>query len=209
MTEIEQTSYYATDWLGKRAGLTPDRIGLVEGPGGPEVTYGRWNERVNRTANYLRALGVERGDRVAVYASNCPEYLDLFWAAGKLGAVLQNLNWRLTVRELEGIVAAGEPTLLAYGPEWRSQVDELRPTLTTVREVVALDDPGPGDRAFAERESHSEALDDPPDLTLDDPWGIYYTGGTTGLPKGAVLTHGNITWNSVNTIVSWGLHAGH
>ncbi len=209
MTEITQTSDYATDWLAKRAGLTPDRVGLVEGPGGAEVTYARWNARVNRTANYLRALGIDRGDRVAVYASNCPEYLDLFWAAGKIGAVLQNLNWRLTVRELEGIVAGGEPELLIYGHEWRSQVDELRPSLGTVRELVALAEPRAGDRAFAERDRQSEALADLPQLTLDDPWGIYYTGGTTGLPKGAVLTHGNITWNSVNTIVSWGLHAGH
>ncbi len=49
-------------------------------------------------------------------------------------------------------------------------------------------------------------LEDRPELTLDDPWGIYYTGGTTGLPKGAVLTHGNVTWNSINTTASWGVN---
>lgn len=209
MNGIPQTSHHATDWLAKRAGLTPDRVGLVEGLGGPEVTYARWNARVNQTANYLRRLGIERGDRVAIYASNCPEYLDLFWAAGKIGAVLQNLNWRLTVRELEGIVAEGEPELLIYGPDWRVQVDELRSSLETVREVVAIDDPGKGELDLAERKRESRELDRLPELTLDDPWGIYYTGGTTGLPKGAVLTHGNITWNSVNTIVSWGLQADH
>jgi fatty-acyl-CoA synthase len=55
----------------------------------------------------------------------------------------------------------------------------------------------------------SGTLDDTPELTLDDPWGIYYTGGTTGLPKGAVITHGNITWNSINTITSWGINDRH
>ena len=55
----------------------------------------------------------------------------------------------------------------------------------------------------------SAELRDIPELSLDDPWGIYYTGGTTGLPKGAVLTHGNVTWNSVNTIASWGINGQH
>ncbi len=101
----EQTSLYVTDFLEKRSQLTPDRVALVEGLGGPEITFREWNERVNRTANYLRSMGVGKGDRVSVYASNCPEYLDLFWAAGKIGFVLHNLNWRLTVHELTQIVA--------------------------------------------------------------------------------------------------------
>ncbi len=61
-----QTSHYTTDWLGKRAGLTPDRIGLIEGLGGAEITYSAWNARVNRTSNYLRSLGVGKGDLVSV-----------------------------------------------------------------------------------------------------------------------------------------------
>ena len=206
---IPQTSSYVTDWLAKRAGLTPDRIGLVEGLGGPEISFAEWNERASRTANYLRSLGVERGDRVAVYASNCPEYLDLFWAAGKIGAILQNLNWRLTVRELEGIVADGEPVVLVYSPDWRRQVAELKPSFTTIREIVAIAEPSAGDRSLAERDAESAQIGDLPALEFDDPWGIYYTGGTTGLPKGAILTHGNITWNSVNTITSWGIHGEH
>jgi fatty-acyl-CoA synthase len=206
---IAQRSHYVTDWLEKRAQLTPDRVGLIEGLGGPEITYAAWNGRVNRTANYLRSLGVERGDRVSVYASNCPEYMDLFWAAGKIGAILHNLNWRLTVHELRQIVAAAEPVALFYSPDWRAQVDELRSSFDTLREVVAFGEPGPGDRSFGERDGQSDLLTDPARLTFDDPWGIYYTGGTTGLPKGAIITHGNITWNSVNTIVSWGIHGGH
>lgn len=204
-----QTSYFVTDWLDKRAKLTPDRVGLVEGLGGPEVTYRQWNDRANRTANYLRTLGVERGDRISVYASNCPAFVDLFWAAGKVGAILHNLNWRLTVTELRAIVADAEPVAMFYGDDWRAEVDELRPSLTTVRHLVALDTPTDGDRHISERNSESAVLTDRPDLDLDDPWGIYYTGGTTGVPKGAILTHGNVTWNSVNTVSSWGLHAGH
>lgn len=203
-----QTSRYTTDWLDKRSKLTPDRVALVEGLDGPEVTFVEWNARVNRTANYLRSLGLGKGDRLSVYASNRPEYLDLFWAAGKTGIILHNLNWRLTVHELRQIIADAEPAALVYGSDWAAQVDELRPSLDTVRHVVALDEAGVGDRSFGERNGLPDVFD-PPELDLDDIWGIYYTGGTTGLPKGAILTHGNVTWNSVNTITSWGIHAGH
>jgi fatty-acyl-CoA synthase len=205
----EQTSLYATDFLEKRSQLTPDRVALVEGLGGPEITFREWNERVNRTAHYLRSMGVEKGDRVSIYASNCPQYVDLFWAAGKIGFVLHNLNWRLTVHELTRIVADAEPVALFYSDDWREQVEELRPSLTTVRNVVAFSEPLAGDRSFEERDDFPIELDGRPDLDMDDIWGIYYTGGTTGLPKGAILTHGNLTWNSVNTITSWGLTADH
>jgi fatty-acyl-CoA synthase len=202
-----QTSTYVTDWLQKRANLTPDRVALIEGLGGPEITFAEWNARVNRTANYLRSLGIEKGDRVSVYASNCPEYLDLFWAAGKIGFILHNLNWRLTVHELRQIVADAEPKVLIYSSDWAEPVGQLRPDLATVQHVVALTEPQEGDTDFGDRDRMSSTLDDRPDLDMDDIWGIYYTGGTTGLPKGAILTHGNLTWNSVNTITSWGITA--
>jgi len=200
---------YVPDWLDKRARLTPNALALVDYATGAETTYAEWNARANRTANFLLSLGVEKGDRVAVYASNCSEYLDLFFAAPKIGAVLQNLNWRLTVHELTGIVDAGEPKVLVFSEDWRAQAEELKATLRTVEHVVALANAAGGERDFAEREQHSAILGPAVELALEDPWGIYYTGGTTGLPKGAVLTYGNITWNSVNTMTSWGLNGHH
>ena len=206
---MKQPSHFTSDWLDKRAKLTPDRVALIDYASGEETTFAAWTARANQTANYLKSLGVGNGDRVAVYASNCQEYLDLFWAAPKIGAVLQNLNWRLTVHELKGIVAAGEPRVLVYSEDWRAQVDELKPACASVEHFIAMTNPGEGDGDFAEREKFSDRLEDVPELTLDDAWGIYYTGGTTGLPKGAVLTHGNMTWNSVNTLTSWGMHGQH
>jgi fatty-acyl-CoA synthase len=206
---VSPAGTYATDWLARRAQLTPERIAIIDRTNGTQTTYAQWNERANRTARLLQQLGVGKGDRVAVYSSNCAEYLDLFWAAPKIGAVLQNLNWRLTVHELQGIVASGGPKVFIYGPAWREQARRLKPSFTTVGQVVALGDPDPGELGLAERDAMTPDLEAPRALTLEDPWGIYYTGGTTGLPKGAVLTHGNITWNSVNTVTSWGLHAGH
>ncbi len=206
---MKQTSHFVTDWLDKRAKLTPGRTALIDYATGMEITYAEWNARANQTANYLKGLGVAKGDRVAVYSSNRTEYLDLFWAASKIGVILQNLNWRLTVHELKGIISAGEPKVLIYSEDWRSQVDELKPACTTVEHVVAMTNPGDGELDFADRESLCAQLAEKPELTLDDPWGIYYTGGTTGLPKGAVLTHGNVTWNSINTMASWGVNGQH
>lgn len=206
---MKQLSHFVADWLDKRARLTPDRVALIDYDTGAETTFAAWNERVNRTANYLRSLGVGKGDLVAVYAMNRVEYLDLFWAAPKIGAILQNLNWRLTVHELQGIVESGAPRVLVYSEDWRAQVEELKPSFTSVEHVVAMTNPGPGELDIAERDAMSPVLTDIPELAVDDPWGVYYTGGTTGLPKGAVVTHGNVTWNSVNTIASWGINGQH
>ena len=206
---MKQPSHYVTDWLDKRAKLTPDRVALIDYATGSETTFAEWNERANRTANYLRSLGIAKGDRVAVYAMNRPEYLDLFWAAPKIGAMLQNLNWRLTLHELTGIVESGEPKLLVFSDDRRAQAAQLAATCVSVEHRVAMGAACDGEIALSEREKLPDTLGERPDLGLDDPWGIYYTGGTTGLPKGAVLTHGNVTWNSVNTVTSWGIHAGH
>jgi len=206
---MSQPSHFTTDWLDKRAKLTPDRVGLIDAATGAETAFAEWNERANRTANYLSSLGVGKGDRVAVYASNRSEYVDLFWAAPKIGAILQNLNWRLTVHELRGIVEDGEPKVLIYSEDWRDEVEELKPSFTTIEHIVAMTNPGPGERDFSERDTMSSETPDRPELSQDDAWGIYYTGGTTGLPKGAVVTHRNVTWNSVNTITSWGITGDH
>jgi fatty-acyl-CoA synthase len=201
-----QKSFYVTDWLDRRAKLSPDRIALEEAATGREISYRDWNASANRTANYLRSLGVGRSDRVAVYASNSLDYLDVWMACGKIGAILQNLNWRLTVTELQALLIDAAPLVLIYSNEYGQQVNALRPHVPSVRHVVAFDTKAAeSDCAFRDRDQHPKLLEDRPELTLDDPWVICYTGGTTGLPKGAILTHGNMTWNSINTVVSWGL----
>jgi fatty-acyl-CoA synthase len=206
---VRQQSSFVTDWLAKRADLTPSRIGMWDTTDDSEITFLDWNTRVNRTANYLRSLGVGVGDRVSAYSVNCAEYVDLFFACGKIGAILHNLNWRLTVHELRGIVADADPVVLFYSSEWADEVDQLKSSMTTVRHIVAFGSPQAGERSITEREAESDELGALPDLDLDHPWGIYYTGGTTGLPKGATISHGNVTWASLNTIASWGINASH
>jgi len=197
---------YIGDWLARREMLTPDKVALIDTLHADRpITYREWNRAVNRTAHFLRErCGVQKGDRVAVLAMNCVEYLDVWFACGKLGAVLHNLNWRLTVRELAALLDNAESSVLIYGGEFTAQVNELR--AHAVNSYVALDEQAAeGDRHFWERDTCTDAP--PPEVELDwnDPWVICYTGGTTGTPKGAVLTHRSITANAANTVISWGL----
>jgi fatty-acyl-CoA synthase len=159
----------------------------------------------------LRSLGVGKGDRVAMLSMNCVEYLDLWFACGKLGAVLQTLNFRLTPGELGALLDDGEPVVLVYGPDFVDSLRSIRQAggASSVRRFIALDDArraGGDDIPFTLRAQHDSApLSPSADVLMSDPWVICYTGGTTGLPKGAVLTHGSVTWNALNTVTSWGL----
>lgn len=196
----------AVDWLAQRATLSPRRVALIDTLTERDITYAEWNAQANQAAHLLRALGVTKGDRVCVLSANCVEYLDVWFACNKLGAILQNLNWRLTVREMATLVRDAAPTLFLYGNDFVPQVAELRAVAPSVAHWVAFGVKADlADIAFADRATLSATNPPLPSLTLDDPWVICYTGGTTGVPRGVVLTHGNITWNAVNTCASWGL----
>lgn len=196
----------AIDWLEKRAGLSPGKLALIDTLSGRRLTYAQWNAQVNQSAHYLlEELGVEKGDRVAVLASNSVEYLDVWFACNKLGSILQNLNWRLAVRELEQLIRDADPKALLYSEEFRETVNALRGGVSVQRFVALEKRAAAEDGYFLERERYPVTRLEPPGIELDDPWVICYTGGTTGLPKGCILTHGNITWNAINTVASWGL----
>ncbi|MCI0399342.1 MAG: long-chain fatty acid--CoA ligase [Chloroflexi bacterium] len=200
------------DLVGRRAQLTPDKVALIDSLNGyRRITYAEWAESINRTANWLwHGLGVRPGDRVAVLAMNCVEYLDVWLACGRIGAILQNLNWRLAAGELHSLLADAEPAVLIYGPDFLDRVSFFRARpLPSLRHWVALGETAAsGDRPFQERDDFSPSSPPPLSLSWDDPWVICYTGGTTGLPKGALLTHRAMVFNAINTHTSWGLAAG-
>ncbi len=200
------------DWLARRASLAPERTALIDAiRGDRRISWREWNASANRTARLLQdVLGVRRGDRVAVLAMNCTEFLDLLFACGKLGAILQPLNWRLSSSELAALLADAEPVVLVHGPDFQAQVDSVRSLASSVRHVVPLED-SPARRSedipFSRRDSLSDAPLPSVDIEPEDPWVLCYTGGSTGTPKAAILTHRSITANAANTVISWGLTA--
>jgi fatty-acyl-CoA synthase len=200
---------YIGDWLGRREILSPDRVALLDAQRDfRPITYREWNRSANRTAHWLASLGVKQGDLVAILSMNCAEYLDVWFACGKLGAIMQTLNWRLAVPELSTLLRDVTPKVLLYGSDFAAEVTEIRAEVPGIDVYAAIDGnalASEHDRTLSERDACSDASPPPVELTWDTPWALCYTGGTTGLPKGAILTHGNIAWNSINTIVSWGI----
>jgi fatty-acyl-CoA synthase len=196
------------DWLGRREQLSPNKIALIDTLNSNRaISYREWNRNTNRMANFLReTTGIQKGDRVAVLSFNCIEYLEIWFALGKLGAVLQNLNWRLAPNEISRMVADAKPKALVYGAEHESSLEMIREQNPFLEHFIALGDPAAEtDTPISEQERFNDAPPPAVELEWDDPWVICYTGGTSGTPKGALLTYKSITANAVNTIISWGI----
>jgi fatty-acyl-CoA synthase len=209
---------HAADLLTNRARLTPERVALIEQATGQRYTYAELNARANRLANWMRALGVQKGDRVSILAHNGIAYMDLLYGLAKIGAIFAPLNWRLAARELIYIVNDCEPKVLLCGPEFVDTLAEIRPEVQ-VPYTLGLEgaqfqgaqfqgaqfqgaltyDQGLADASDAEPER--------PILGGDDTYAILYTSGTMGRPKGATIPHRQILWNCINTATSWGLTA--
>ena len=167
-------STVSTLFLG-RAQVHPTRACLVFD--GHTRSYGEVAERVRRLAALLQAQGLGEGDRIAVLSHNRPEYLELFLAAGWIGAVVACQNWRLADPELDHCLTLVEPALLIASPEEAQRLQHRSEALWVFGDDLnrALDAASP--------------LSQPARLDPEAPLLILYTSGTTGLPKGAVLSH--------------------
>ncbi|MEU9207039.1 long-chain fatty acid--CoA ligase [Streptomyces sp. NPDC048415] len=185
-------------WPARRARKTPHRTALIHGDS--SVSYAELYTRTTRLAQALRALGLRRGDRIAYLGPNHPAYLETLFAAGALGAVFVPLNPRLAGPEIAYQLGDSGARALVYAPTLAGLVAGL-PGSTDVRTFVEV-----GARY---EELIAGASDEPVDqpVTADDTCIIMYTSGTTGRPKGAMLTHGNLTWNAVNVLVDHDLIA--
>jgi long-chain acyl-CoA synthetase len=151
-------------------------------------SYAEFAHRVTEIAAGLRGLGIARGDVVGIVLPNGPEYLEAWWAVLWLGAVFNPVNPDLTTREAVQILADSGARTIICRADRAPGFEEARPELPALREVVAVAD-GAGDPLAALR--GAATVDVPADLARDDLMSLVYTSGTTGRPKGAMLTHRN------------------
>jgi fatty-acyl-CoA synthase len=196
--------------------LHPNRVALTA----PErtLTYRQLHERADRAAALLSGeLQLTKGDRLAIYVVNCLEWFEVVTAAARLGVVVVPLNVRLTVPELQYQVRDSGCTALVAGQEFWAGVPALVAG-TSIQRVLTIAAPStpdaapasiPGVSSLAYEQAMAAAPAVPPaDAAEDgDPLFIVYTSGTTGKPKGAILTHSNMLYNALNNCVGLGLTA--
>jgi fatty-acyl-CoA synthase len=182
------------DWIAHFGRRTPDRLAVVDLASGRRFSYAQFDARISRLAAHLRdIIGIKRGDRIAVLALNTSDTLEVQFASGRIGAIFLPLNTRLTVPELQYIVDDATPTLMIHDAELAETALPVA-KLCKVPSALVLGPDGCYERAIAA----SPPLDQAEIVTLDDLSTIMYTSGTTGQPKGAIITHGMTFWNCVN-----------
>ena len=188
---IAPANFGVGSWIERRARIAPDNAALIGGD--HSFTYAELAGRIRRLANGLHRLGVTHGDRVAWLGANHSAFLESLFASGLLGAALAPVSHRLEAGEIRSILESVEPTVLTEqgGTDPSSVPPPIR------HRIVAT---GSAESGFDFEALVAESPDDPIEASvgMDDLCLLPHTSGTTGPPKGVMLTHANVTWNVVN-----------
>ncbi len=163
--------------------------------GDRSVTFAEVNARMNRLAHALAALGLRKGDRIAVLARNRPEVVEAY-GASKAGIAVLPLNWRLSPSELAHPLVDGAPAAVIAESNFIETLDALRPQVSSLRHLIRLGPhPQQGWRDYEALLAAAPATEPAASVHPDDLLCLMYTSGTTGRPKGAMLTHGGLLRN--------------
>lgn len=177
------------------AAYHPNRKAIVDGDDGREFNWADFEKMINKTGNALLNLGVRRGDRVAVYLPNSPEYLFAFFAVARIGAAVASCNIQYKGSELVYILNNSQAkVLLGDSTQVAQNLMGNIDAIPSVEKIITVGDSVEG--ALDYYSLLEEASDElqPVECDKDDMVALYYTSGTTGLPKGAMLSHGNVLY---------------
>jgi fatty-acyl-CoA synthase len=196
------------DFLKRALVVHRDKEAIVSGD--LRLTYGEFGERVFRWANLMQGLGVEKGDRVAILMPNSHRILEAFFGASLLGVILMPLNFRLVSDDFEYILNHGGAKVLLIEEELAPLIEPIRSRLTTIQHFLAANDDGKV--SSAGWQDYESLLADAPNRQPDpvaidenEASALLYTSGTTGKPKGVMLTHRNLYINAMNSICEFGI----
>ena len=186
-------------WLVKHSDRHANKTAIVYKD--KRFTYRQLNDRVNRLAHSLVELGVRKGDRVNALLFNRHELMEALFACAKIGAIFVPINFRLSLEEVEYIVRDSGGIIFMYDDRLEAIVNGLAARTPQIRSFIRVgDEETVADLAY--EQLLAEARHEEPEyiVGLDDAHMMMYTSGTTGRPKGAVLTHGNTQWNAINCL---------
>ncbi|MFE4424053.1 AMP-binding protein [Streptomyces sp. NPDC056817] len=178
-----------------------DREALVDVSSGRRWTYAEFGAAVDEVARGLLAKGVSRGDRVGIWAVNCPEWVLVQYATARIGVIMVNINPAYRAHEVEYVLRQAGISLLVASQahrstDYRALVEQVRVKCPELRETVYIGDPSWDALTAAGADVTTDQLVAiQAELSCDDPVNIQYTSGTTGFPKGATLSHHNILNN--------------
>ena len=192
-----------THTLMKALKLFPRKQAIV--CGGKRWTYEEFGNRINRLSHCLKSFGIKKNDKVAILHPNCHIFLEAYYAIPQIGAISVPINHRLSGREIAFILQDSESRILIADSTFKNQIDLIRKEIPAIEKILWAGEnkisDGPGDlnyeRALAGADSSllSESL-----INGEDTAQIYYTSGTTGRPKGVMLSHKNVATHALGTI---------
>jgi acyl-CoA synthetase (AMP-forming)/AMP-acid ligase II len=182
--------------LTKSAQTFPNNLALVHGP--KRLTYAQFNQRTDRLANALHRLGVRQGDNVAILQYNYPETLETIFAGFKSGCGVVPINFRLHPKEFSFIIDHSEARVVILSPEFNQSTLEMRDQIPQARHLITLAEAEGELLDYEELLSNSSDQWEDVDVQPDELAWLFYTSGTTGMPKGAMLTHRNLLAMTMN-----------
>ncbi len=186
---------YQTDWLNKWAKYSPKKMILRDNQSNYEWTYSEFNKRVNSIAQKLfEEYQITEGERVAVYSKNNSTYVALFFACVKIGAILVPINYRLTANEIDKIIEDTKPKILIFENEFKNNLQQIERS-NNIKNSINISEID----AILKNEDVVNISLPSINYNEENPVMILYTSGSTGLPKGVIITHKMLFWNSINT----------
>lgn len=200
---------YIGDTLARRAIYTPDTLAVIDSSKATDTkyTYAQLNDRANRFANWLKQAGIKRGDKVGIMANNGVEFLDVFFACGKLGAIFVCYDWELNWRQLTEMINRTRPKAMLFSDDFADTVAHILFETNSIQALLNIEGYN-----VKENKHFEDVLANAPatpvyteDFTESDVACVIFTSADSGMPHPISITYRSIAWNTLSTIINHGL----